>query len=134
MFQAKESHLRLGIVKIALRIEDGSTIKLSEVKLFAARFKLSSFERKDKFAGSVVRSFDSRSRDLNLGRFSNVIRCELGILLNPRFSISRHLKVSAYICRDLMLLFCIMSSLRLTRLASYSTQTSLSEMSRKTRF
>ena len=48
------------MVKIEAMREEGSTIRLSEVKLLLERFRVSREFRNDKFEGRVVRSFDSK--------------------------------------------------------------------------
>lgn len=71
-------------------IEEGSTIRLSLVKLLFERLRLSRHLRNERVDGRVVRSLDSKFRFQSQGRCSKVKRFEDGTRLKLRSKVSRN--------------------------------------------
>ena len=68
LFLERFSFLNLGISRIDLKIEFGSTIIFSLENLFDPRFKVSTDSRNPRVGGKIIRSFSSKFKFLSHGK------------------------------------------------------------------
>jgi len=134
LFRDRFTFFSFGIERMAEKTSSGWTRTDSLEKLLFDRFKSSTECRNDIVSGKVFSRFEDRSSTLRDFKTDSLMICVHGMLLKPRFRVSRSGKKSSLMSISVMLLNYISRSRRPVKLLRCDNFSSFSLIFRETRF